>query len=65
MDREQNRQKVICAENIMKQNKQNKYGPKNIETQETAEIPQHLVVTTQSGQWQGNTEGKMFTGERD
>lgn len=50
MDREQNRQKVICAENIMKQNKQKKYGPKNIETQETAEIPQHLVVTTQSGQ---------------
>lgn len=34
----------------MKQNKQKKYGPKNIETQETAEIPQHLVVTTQSGQ---------------
>lgn len=50
----------------MKQNKQKKYGPKNIETQETAEIPQHLVVTTQSGQWhQGNTKGRMFTGERD
>lgn len=30
MDREQNRQKVICAENIMKQNKQNKYGPKTL-----------------------------------
>lgn len=34
----------------MKQNKQKSVAKKNIETQETAEIPQHLVVTTQSGQ---------------